>query len=351
MQKKKIVVVDDDPINRKVLCTLLLALGHEPVPAESGPAALAALDGDCDLVLTDILMPVMDGFELTRAIRARGDVEDVPVIIVTTLADKRAKLEAVQAGANDFLNKPIDPLELRVRVDSMLRMKEKSDEVKNYQSELQSMVEERTLALREALTGLRRANLDIVRRLSTAAEYKDPDTAAHIERMSAYSAHLATLAGLPEDEVDIVLHASPMHDVGKIGVPDTILLKPGRLTPDEWELMRKHTIYGAKILSDSDSTLLGAAELIALTHPEKYDGSGYPAGMAGRAIPLYGRICAVADVFDALTSVRPYKPAFGVEESLAIMREGRGAHFDPELLDLFLSDVPSILRIKNSVND
>jgi putative two-component system response regulator len=349
--KKKILVVDDDPINRKVLCAMLAGLGHEAVAAESGPAALASLGPDYDLVLSDVVMPAMNGFELTRAVRARADVEDLPVIIVTTLADKRAKLEAVQAGANDFLGKPIDPLELRVRVDSMLRMKEKSDEVKSFQGELQSMVESRTLALREALSKLSTANLDIVRRLSTAAEYKDQETAAHIERMSIYSARLAALAGLPGEEVDLVLHASPMHDVGKIGVPDQILLKPGKLTPDEWEIMKKHTVFGAKILSNSDSTLLRAAELIALTHHEKFDGTGYPAGMSGPAIPLYGRICALADVFDALTSVRPYKPAFEVDKAVSIMREGRGSHFDPDLLDLFLDDLDTIVRIKDGIAD
>jgi len=358
-QGRRVLVVDDEALNRKVLEGFLKGLGHETVPAASGVEALERLDESIDLVLLDIMMPGMDGYEVCRQIREEHRCSDVPVIVVTALSSAEDRLRAVEAGANDFIAKPIDKTELRVRSDSMLRIKDARDEVKRYQSELEELVSVRTRALEMAVDNLRSlqeatraAHLETVHCLSFAAEYKDEDTAFHIQRMSRYSSLLAERLGLPASEVETVLHASPMHDVGKIGIPDAILLKPGKLDADEWKLMREHTTIGARILGDSsDSELLQVGSVIALSHHEKWDGSGYPAGLAGEDIPLYGRICAVADVFDALTSKRPYKEAFPVEKALAIMREGHGSHFDPRILDLFFDNLDTVLEIKERFSE
>jgi putative two-component system response regulator len=333
---KTILVVDDDPINRKVLSRYLIGMGHTTVLAESGPEALSLLTPKVDLILSDIVMPEMDGYELVRIIRAEPLWDDIPVVMVTTLGDKEARLEAVQAGAIDYINKPLDELELRIRVAATLRTKEKADEVRRFQSELTSMVEDRTLALRTALMKLKEASLDVVHRLCSAAESKDTDTGTHLLRISDYCGAIAARLGLSEEEVELIRHASPMHDIGKIAVPDAVLMKPGPLDETEWQMMRQHPLHGARILSNPTNSLLVAGEQIARTHHERFDGSGYPNGLCGTDIPLFGRICAVADVFDALTTKRPYKEAFPMEQAVKIMVAGRGSHFDPQVLDVFL---------------
>ncbi|MEF3696612.1 HD domain-containing phosphohydrolase [Desulfolutivibrio sp.] len=355
---KRILAVDDEKMNLRVLSGLLRSMGHDPVLAESGEKALEVLDPGIDLVLLDVMMPDMDGFHVAKKIRERKDVGDVPIIMVTALSGKQDRLSAVEAGANDFIAKPIDLTELRVRMDSLLKMKHSQDQVKRYQAELEEMVAVRTKALRMALENLEEsqktilaAHRETIYRLASAAEFKDEETANHITRMSRYCACLAANLGLHKGEVELVEQASPMHDIGKIGIPDSILLKPGKLTPDEWELMKKHTIFGSRILGSSTFELLRAGEIIALSHHEKWDGSGYPKGLSGEDIPLFGRICAVADVYDALTSKRPYKEAFTDEVSLGIMRAGRGSHFDPRILDCFLNNFDGILDIKRRYAD
>ncbi|WP_300156953.1 HD domain-containing phosphohydrolase [Solidesulfovibrio sp.] len=350
---KRILAIDDERINLRVIGGLLRNLGHEPVLTESFAEARGLLDESIDLVLLDVMMPETDGFTVARSIRGMPGVSDVPIIMVTALTSKQDRLKAVEAGANDFISKPIDLTELRVRMGSLLKMKESQDEVKRYQAELEEMVAVRTSALKMALENVKEsqrtilaAHLETIHRLAAAAEFKDEETADHIQRMSRYCALLAYKLGLPEAEVDLVLQASPMHDIGKIGIPDSILLKPAKLTPDEWEVMQKHTIYGARILGESNFELLRVGEIIAMSHHEKWDGSGYPRGLRGEDIPLYGRICAVADVFDALTSKRPYKEAFSNEKSLEIMRAGWGSHFDPGILDVFLQDFESVEAIQ-----
>lgn len=342
---KRILAIDDERINLRVIGGLLRNLGYEPVLTETWAEAQTLLDTSIDLVLLDVMMPEMDGFTVASKIRGMSGVSDVPIIMVTALTSKQDRLRAVEAGANDFISKPIDLTELRVRMGSLLKMKESQDEVKRYQAELEEMVAVRTSALKMALDNVKEsqrvilsAHLETIHRLAAAAEFKDEETADHIQRMSRYCALLAKRLGLPDAEVDLVLQASPMHDIGKIGIPDSILLKPAKLTPDEWTIMKKHTIFGARILGDSSFELLRVGEIIALSHHERWDGSGYPNGLAGEDIPLYGRICAVADVFDALTSRRPYKEPFSNEESLTIMRAGRGSHFDPQILDVFFND-------------
>lgn len=248
-KRNRILVVDDELINRKVLEGLLKSYGHDCIAAESGPVALGLLDKSVDLVLLDIMMPGMDGFAVARAIREMPDFADLPIVMVTALSAKEDRLKAVQAGANDFIAKPIDSTELGVRMASLLRMKKYHDELKDYQQHLERMVTEKTGALRAALDDLERArkatvqaHMETIHKLSAAAEYKDEDTASHILRMSRYCEVIARGHGLDEERVDLILNSSPMHDIGKMGIPDAILLKPGRLTEEEWVVMRRHTI-------------------------------------------------------------------------------------------------------------
>lgn len=349
--KAKILIVDDEPINVMLLKGLLEKMGYETRGAENAVTALKMLNRTFDLVLADIMMPGMDGFTMVAKIRENPETFDIPIIVVTTLSEKEDRLKAVESGANDFITKPLDKVELAVRTRSLLKQKAQQDEIKRFENELHQMVEARTLELRRALENLRHASYETVNRLAAAAEFKDDDTASHIKRMSRYSALIAEKAGFSEKEVTLILHASPMHDIGKIGIPDSVLLKPGKLDAEEWALMKQHVQFGAKILAKSDSDLLRAAQRIAVSHHEKWDGTGYPLGLSGEDIPVYGRICAIADVFDALTSRRPYKEAFPVEKAVSILQEGRNAHFDPYFLDLFLADMDAVMQIKNRFQD
>ena len=350
--KAKILVVDDELINRRVLEAMLNPLGYQVLLAENGQQALErARRDEPDLVLLDIMMPEMDGFEVARRLKDDERTHHIPVVMVTALREVEDRVRALEAGADDFLTKPVDKTELRARVRSLLKVKAYHDHMLNYQRELEAEVAARTKALRRALLQVRAASLDTIFRLSRAAEYKDELTGAHITRMSNYSAILARHLGLGEKTVEAILYASPMHDVGKIGIPDHILLKPGKLDPEEWEIMQTHTTIGARILAGAESGFLRLAETIALTHHEKFDGSGYPRGLAGNKIPLAGRIVAISDVFDALVSKRPYKEAFEVERALDIIRQGRGSHFDPEVHDAFFEVLDQILEIKELYKD
>lgn len=344
---KRILIVDDEQANLTLMRDMLKALGYESETAVDGYEALSKLSEKIDLVLMDVMMPKLDGFETVRWIRQDPDFKDIPIIMVTALSDMDSRLKAVKAGADDFISKPVDNTELKIRTASLLEIKEARDAIKEYQEELENKVEERTAQLQEALQEVTEAHLDSIMRLSIAAEFKDEDTAEHIQRMSHYSALLAEKLGLSSNDVETVLHTSSMHDIGKIGTPDAILLKPDKLNAEEWKIMQEHTVNGGRILSDSKSKLLQAGEVIALSHHEKWNGSGYPNGLGGEDIPIFGRICAVADVFDALTSKRPYKEPFSNEKSLIIMKEGRGKHFDPKILDLFVENFDKVLEIKN----
>ncbi|WP_421903935.1 HD-GYP domain-containing protein [Maridesulfovibrio sp.] len=349
--KRKILVVDDEPHNIVLLEGILTKLGHNVVGAENAVVALEKLDRTYDLVLSDVMMPVMNGFEFVEKIRENSETQDIPVIMVTTLSQKGDRLKAVEVGANDFITKPIDIVELRVRTESMLRQKAQQDEIKAFESDLHELVESRTLELREALFKLDEAHVETIHHLCAAAEYKDEETANHLVRMAEYSRILAKQKGLDKETVQLIHTSSPMHDIGKIGIPDNVLLKPGKLTAEEWDVMKSHAVIGGNILSMGTSDYINMGAVIALSHHEKWDGSGYPSGLSGEDIPLPGRICAIADVFDALTSKRPYKEPFSVERSLEIMKEGRGKHFDPELIDLFFENLEEILSIKESCAD
>lgn len=348
-----ILVVDNSPLELERMQDTLKAQGHRSVLADSGTAALQLLSPCIDLVLVDIHMPDMNGFEVTRRIRENPEYGDVPIIMVTALSSQEERLDAVEAGANDFLTKPVDHMELRVRTTSLLKMRAAQNVIKRHQTELEVLVRQRTAELHETLDFLVSAELqaqqayrETTERLVIAAEYKDQHTAAHIHRVRRYCNLLAKLLELPESQIDLITQASAMHDVGKLGIPDTILLNMGKLTEEERYIMQQHTVIGGRILCNSNSPLLQAGESIALTHHEKWDGSGYPYGLENEQIPLASRICAIADVFDALTTARPYKPAFSNARAIQIMLEGREKHFDPTLLDLFLSNMDQVRYIQ-----
>lgn len=357
-KSKRVLIVDDEEPNRDLLVAMCESQGYETETANNGFDALAKVKLDIDLVLMDVMMPGMDGFEATRRIRNDQDMNDIPIIMVTALTSKEDRLQAVEAGANDFISKPVEKTELRVRATSLLKMKEAQDEIKRYQLELETKVEQRTKQLREALYAsveaqreTKKAHVETIHCLVAAAEYKDEDTANHIKRMSNYCKIMARKLHLSPSEVETIYLASPLHDIGKIGTPDNILFKQGKLTPEEMEIMKQHTVFGGSILRNPSSELLQAGEVIALTHHERWDGRGYPEGLAEENIPLYGRICAVADVFDALMNKRPYKEAFSLEKSLEIMKDGRGKRFEPKLLDLFLENLDEMLVIQKKYGD
>ncbi|ARJ64307.1 two-component system response regulator [Magnetospirillum sp. ME-1] len=323
------LLIDDNPTNLMLLKHRLIKIdGCEVVCMDSAVAALAWCENNTpDIILTDYMMPEMDGLEFIAQLRTRPAMQDIPIVMVTTSDLREIRQKALDLGAADFLTKPVDGPELMARTRNLLALRASR------------------LALHD------RAAEELVMRLSKAAEYRDPETGAHIERMARYSALIARRLGFEAEAVDRLELAAPMHDVGKVGIPDMILLKPDRLTETEFVVMKQHASYGWDILKDSSSQLVRLAALIARTHHEKYDGSGYPAGLAGEAIPMEGRIVAVADVFDALTSTRPYKTPWSVEKAVAFLEEQRGRHFDPACVDAFLSDLDEVLRIKAEFRD
>jgi len=347
-----ILIVDDQPQNIDLLEAYLAPQNYEIVTAASGEEALRKLSGNLiDLILLDIMMPGMDGFEVIRRVRRDNTQRLLPIILVTALRETEDRVKGIEAGCDDFISKPVDKMELLARVRSLLKVKAYNDLLSNYQKELEAEVTKRTEELKHALEKIKAASLDTIYRLSMAAEFRDEDTGAHIKRVSLCCAVVARHIGLSESEIENVLYAAPMHDLGKIGIPDLILLKPAKLNPQEWEIMKQHTVIGARILNGSDAEFIRLGETIALSHHEKWDGSGYPGGLKGNQIPITGRITAIVDVFDALTSKRPYKQAFSVEKSLNLIREGRGSHFDPDIVDVFFALQDDIQMIMKQYDD
>jgi len=341
MEKVSVVLaVDDEPMNRELISSVLGKEGYKVLHAQNGEEALAVLACNrVDAILMDVMMPVMDGFEATRRIKEDENLKNIPLIMLTALSDKGSLKESLKIGANEFLSKPFEIDELKIRIKNMLK-------IKQYQDGLEDMVAKRTSELQKALSDLKESERDVIATLVKASEFKDTDTSEHIERMSLYAHLVANKLGLAKEEQELILNAAPMHDVGKIGVPDHILLKPGKLTPDEFEVMKTHTAMGHAILSVKDNSILRAGREIALSHHERWDGTGYPKGLAGEQIPLFGRIIAIADVYDALSSKRPYKEPFDDDECFRIIAEGRGGHFDPVLTDIFLQSRAEIEAIR-----
>jgi len=355
----RILVVDDEAMMRRLLEKLLKMEGYEVALASSGEQALSELmRGGADTVLLDMRMPGMSGLEVCRQIRSHPRSLHTPVVFITAVNDRELRRKGMEAGADDFLSKPFDEVELMARIRNSVRVKRYYDNLEQQKEQLEHAVRERTAALNDAISRLTQIQFDLrasqeetIYRLSRAAEFRDDETGQHLQRMSRYCQVIARRIGLDEATCELLRIASPMHDVGKLGIPDRILLKPGRLTPEEFTVMKGHAEIGYRILVGSEATPLKMAATIAHTHHEKWDGNGYPRGLAGEDIPLYGRIAAIADVFDALTSARPYKPAWKLEDALTLMRQNRGTHFDPNLIDVFFEALPEVLGIRDRFVD
>jgi putative two-component system response regulator len=347
----RILVVDDTPENIHVL-RAMLAEYHVTV-ALSGQQALELLKRGPfpNLILLDVMMPGMDGFELCAEIKKNPGVAAIPVIFVTAMAERESDGRGFAVGGVDYITKPISAPVLRARVATHVALARAQKTLQVKADSLEELVALRTLQVRQAYDQVRHASVETVLRLSQAAEFKDEDTGTHVLRMSRYCASVARKLDYPEHQVELLLHASPMHDIGKIGIPDRILLKPGKLTADEWAIMKQHTTIGAKILAGSNSEVVRMGETIASSHHEKWDGTGYPRGLKGDDIPWPGLIAAIGDVFDALTSRRPYKDAFSVEKAFQILREGRGSHFAPDVVDAFFAVESEILETKAHYQD
>ena len=338
-----VLIVDDDRMNLELFGHMLEGVDGVNTVAMDDPALALALCGrdKPDLVVVDYIMPDMDGLEFLARLRAMFAEAPVATIMVTADTDRGVRHRALQLGADDFLTKPMDRIELRARVGNLLARH-------RAQQALQARAASLSDAVTEAACAIAAGELDAVHRMARLAQLRDAETGNHLMRMAQYARLVAAGLGLGLDEQELICAAAPMHDLGKVGIPDHILQKPGRLDAAEMACMRTHPRIGAEILAGSSSPILQAAAAIALSHHEKYDGSGYPAGLAGTAIPLYGRIVAVADVFDALTSARPYKNAWDCERAFALLEEGAGAHFDPVCVRAFLAQRHAVLAVHAS---
>jgi putative two-component system response regulator len=313
--------------------------------ATNGQSALAQVKiNPPDLILLDIMMPGMDGYEVCTQLKSDEATSLIPIIFISAMHEAVDKSKGFDLGAVDYVTKPFQIAEVQARVRTHIALKQAIEALSNQNQILETKVKERTLALRDT-------QLEIIFRLSRAAEYRDNETGLHIKRMSHFTQIISAAMNCSEDTCALLFNASPMHDVGKIGIPDHILLKPSRLDPDEWRIMKTHTTIGAEMLAGHDSVLLQTARIIALTHHEKWDGSGYPSGLSKEEIPLSGRIVAICDVFDALTSQRPYKRAWPVEEALREIKTGSGSAFDPATVDALFRSLPALLSIKECFKD
>lgn len=331
--RKTVLVVDDTPENLDILSEVLRDTYQVKVATRGQRAMEIVRRTPPDLILLDIMMPEMDGFEVCHRLKKDYTTRHIPVIFATASIDPRDELRGLELGAVDYITKPFSPPVVLARVRTHLALYDQNQE-------LERKVRHRTTQLNET-------RLQIIRRLGRAAEYKDNETGLHVIRMSHYARLIGLAAGMDELEADLLLNAAPMHDVGKIGIPDSILQKPGKLTAQEWEIMKTHAAIGAEILGDSQgSGLLDMASVVAMSHHEKWDGSGYPLGLAGEEIPRVGRIVALADVFDALTSKRPYKEAWPLQEAVDWIVAQSARHFDPHLVDCFLQCLPDMELVR-----
>lgn len=336
-----VLIIDDTEINLILFAALVKKL-DDCVPhtfAQARDALTWAKDNNPDLVIVDYMMPDMDGLEFIRVLREMPERDAVPIVMITANDQKQLRYRALDLGANDFLTKPVDKVEFLARTRNMLQV---SDARKQLADRASWLADEVRKATAEILARER----ETVFRLCKAAEYRDPETGAHILRMAHYSQLIARGLGLSISDQELLLEAAPMHDIGKVGIADKILLKPGRLDAEEFQVMKQHAIYGYELLHGSSSKVLQAGAEIARGHHEKFDGSGYPAGVAGTDIPVFSRIVAVADVFDALTSERPYKKAWTLEAAVDFLVQGSGSHFDPQCVQAFLNAWDDVMEIR-----
>lgn len=342
----KILIVDDDNVSVNLLAETLKKAGYRNITSTTDSRQAAKLYAQIrpDLLALDLNMPYLTGFDVMAQLKEIETTNYLPIIVLSGEDNQQTRFKALQSGAKEFLDKPYDRVEVLLRINNLIEVRLLHNEVRLQNQTLEKKVKERTHELYET-------QLDVIQRLGRAVEYRDSETGLHIIRMSYYSACLAKEAGLNDNECEMILNASPLHDIGKIGIPDSILLKAGKLTEEEWTVMKTHTTIGAELLSGSTSKLLNLAKEIAMTHHEKWDGTGYPKGLKTDEIPLVGRICGLCDVFDALTSERPYKKAWSPRETVEEMSRQKGKHFDPGLVDCFIKILPRIELIKEKYTD
>jgi putative two-component system response regulator len=342
----KVLIVDDAEVNLTLFEALVLRMPDcEPIKFADALTGLSwAQNNDLDLIVVDYMMPVLDGIEFITRLRATEGKNDVPILMITANDQKQVRYRALDAGATDFLAKPVDKIEFMARANNLLMLGASRKSLTNKAAWLADEVKKAT----EEILARER---ETVVRLSKAAEYRDPETGAHILRMAHYSELIALGLDLSVENCSLILEAAPMHDIGKVGIPDQILLKPGRLTFEEFEVMKQHALFGYEILKGSSSKVLSAGAEIARAHHEKFDGSGYPDGLRGEHIPIFSRIVAVADVFDALTSERPYKKAWTLERAAEHIKSSAGTHFDPKCVSVFFANWDKVLEIRQRFND
>jgi putative two-component system response regulator len=367
-QDASILIVDDEPINIQVVRKYLSLAGYSNfiITTDANEVVSLANAESPDVILLDIMMPGTSGLDVLLQLRSQEQTAWLPIVIMTALDDREVKAQALDKGATDFLTKPIDPSELVSRVRNAVVFKAHHDHLQHYSQRLEEEIRIRTAELEES-------RLQVIRCLARAAEFRDNQTGRHTIRVGRYSGIIARHLDWQEPEIAVLEQAALLHDVGKIGIPDAILLKPGKLDPDEFEYVQKHcgfgkrvlerlsldefsvyaahTEFGAGIVDRCNAPILDLAARIALTHHEKWDGSGYPVGLAGNDIPIEGRIVAAADVFDALSTKRPYKSAFPVARCFEIMEESRGTHFDPQVLDAFVAGRHEIVAVQIELAD
>ncbi len=367
-QTAKVMIVDDEPVNVKVVQKYLKLAGYQHFVTSTDPRPVMEMISQemPDVILIDIMMPFVSGLQILQSLRDDERLAHVPTIVLTASDNEQTKMEALELGAADFLSKPVNSAELIVRVRNALLVKTHHDHLKNYARDLERQVRRRTAELAAS-------RLELIHCLARTADFRDNETGRHVVRVGRYAEIIAQGLGMDEQFVELIGHAAPLHDMGKVGIPDCVLLKPGKLVRDEFEIMQKHTVYGERafepmsdeewqtfrshtfmgemIMDVQSSPIITMAAKIALTHHEKWDGTGYPTGLKGSEIPLSGRITAIADVFDALSSKRPYKPAFELDRCFQIMEEGRGTHFDPKALDAFLAGRGAVAQVYAELAD
>ena len=365
MYKASILIVDDNEVNSKLLNDMTLALGHNPVLAENGLSAMAHMKKELpDLVLLDILMPEMDGYEVLELMKSDNSTRHLPVIMISAVDQMESIVRCIEKGADDYIIKPFDSTLLKARIEASLEKKRLRDSEEAYRKKIEDYNLNLENRVQEQVQSITSAQVAIIFAMAKLAESRDPETGEHLERMAEYSKLLCQKLStqskyesiIDDKYVDNIYAASPLHDIGKVGIPDHILTKPGKLTKEEFEIMKTHSKIGADTLrvvdeKHSGNDLVHMGIEIAESHHEKWDGSGYPNGLSGKNIPLAGRILALGDVYDALTSKRVYKEAFSHDKSREIIIEGRNMHFDPDVVDAFISVENEFLTIKKRFVD
>jgi putative two-component system response regulator len=345
-QNATILIVDDQMTNILLLESILQNAGYTKIHFTQDPTKVVSFVKELnpDLICLDIRMPQLNGFQVMGQLKIIQKNAYLPILVLTSEEDRETRLRALESGAKDFLHKPFDKIEVLIRIRNLLEASLLNRIILLQKETLEETVQVRTQQLKET-------QLEIVHRLAQAAEHRDNETGSHIVRMSNYALILGRACGMNEEECDILFHATPMHDVGKLGIPDRVLLKPGKLDADEWEIMKQHTVIGAQLLSNSQSPVIQMGEIIALTHHERWDGSGYPNRLSGEDIPLAGRICAIVDVFDALSSKRCYKEPWPLEKVMEELRSLSGIQFDPRLIEMFDELLPVIMDVQRTHAD